>query len=108
VFTAKALSPGAIPLLATKLSNEFDLLGDGLTGKNTKASPLKGSFYGKAYGDGYSISIQVKNGKVSIEPGGTSDIVFSNERIYNSWINTVTEAVKKFGIKFADFYIEKD
>jgi hypothetical protein len=94
--------------LTTKLSNEFGLDCSKLTGKNTKDSPLRGNFCGKAYGDGYSISILVKNGNVYVNPDGSSEIIFHNKTIYNNWLNKVTEAAKKFQIEFADFYISKD
>lgn len=94
--------------LTAKLSNEFGLECEELTGKNTKASPLNGSFCGKAYGDGYSINIMVDNGNVYVNPDGSSDIIFRNKTIYNNWLNKVTEAAKKYQIKFADFYISKD
>jgi hypothetical protein len=96
--------------LTTKLSNELGLGCEELTGENTKASPLNGSFCGKAYGDGYSINIMVDNGNVYVNPDGSSEMIFlnRNKSIYNNWLNKVTEAAKKYQIKFADFYISKD
>jgi hypothetical protein len=96
--------------LTTKLSNEFGLECEKLTGKNTKGFPLQGNFCGKAYGDGYSINIMVDNGNVYVNPDGSSEMIFlnRNKSIYNNWLNKATEAAKKYQIKFADFYISKD
>lgn len=80
---------------------------DYIQGNNTKESPIRASFSGKAYGEGYSLFLTIYNGQAYIEPD-SSPYVFTRDSLRKAWLNRANELIQRYNIKFAQFCINKD
>ena len=80
---------------------------DYIQGNNTKESPIRANFSGKAYGEGYSLFLTIYNGQAYIEPD-SSPYVFTRDSLRKAWLNRANELIQRYNIKFAQFCINKD